>query len=89
MFHTNLADPDLLDVRQHILVAMKRRKSYSHDQSSLEATSSGDLEAIVELETLAAEGLDSGDPIEVGPDYWEGKHDQLDERLKRTTPDSR
>lgn len=37
-----------------------------------------------ELETLAVEGLNSGVPIEVGPDYWEAKHRELDERLKKT-----
>lgn len=37
-----------------------------------------------ELEVLALEGLNSGDPIEVGPGYWEEKHRRLDERLKRT-----
>lgn len=37
-----------------------------------------------ELEMLALEGLNSGDPIEVGPDYWNEKHRRLDERLKRT-----
>jgi hypothetical protein len=37
-----------------------------------------------ELETLAREGLASGDPIQAGPGYWEEKHRRLDERLKRT-----
>lgn len=37
-----------------------------------------------ELQTLALEGLNSGNPIEVGPGYWEEKHRQLDERLKKT-----
>jgi hypothetical protein len=35
-----------------------------------------------ELETLAVEGLNSGEPIAVDAAYWEGKHRQLDERLK-------
>jgi hypothetical protein len=35
-----------------------------------------------ELAVLAFEGLDSGDPIEVGPEYWEAKHQELDERLR-------
>jgi hypothetical protein len=35
------------------------------------------------LETLALEGLNSGEPIEVGPGYWEGKHRRLDERLEK------
>jgi hypothetical protein len=37
-----------------------------------------------ELEALAIEGLNSGDPIEVGPGYWEEKHRRLEERLKKT-----
>lgn len=36
------------------------------------------------FESLALEGLNSGDPIEVGPGYWEEKHRRLDERLKKT-----
>jgi hypothetical protein len=35
-----------------------------------------------ELTTLVADGLDSGDPIEAGPGYWESKHQRLDERLR-------
>jgi hypothetical protein len=34
------------------------------------------------LEALALEGLDSGEPMEIGPGYWEAKHRRLDERLK-------
>ena len=37
-----------------------------------------------ELESIAVEGLNSGDPIQVGPGYWEEKHRRLDERLERT-----
>ena len=37
-----------------------------------------------ELEALALEGLHSGEPIEIGPGYWEDKHRRLDERLKQT-----
>jgi hypothetical protein len=43
-----------------------------------------DLSAEEELEALAMEGLNSGDAFEVGPTYWEQKHRQLDERLKKT-----
>src|SRR5208283_5251871 len=32
-----------------------------------------------ELEALALEGINSGNPMEVGPGYWEDKHRQLDE----------
>jgi hypothetical protein len=37
-----------------------------------------------ELQTLALEGLNSGEPIQVGPRYWEDKHRRLDERLNKT-----
>jgi hypothetical protein len=37
-----------------------------------------------ELQSLAVEGLNSGEPIQVGPGYWEEKHRRLDERLKKT-----
>ena len=37
-----------------------------------------------ELESLALEGIKSGEPIQVGPGYWEEKHRRLDERLKKT-----
>jgi hypothetical protein len=36
------------------------------------------------LAALVFEGLDSGDPIEPGPRYWETKHQTLDERLRGT-----
>lgn len=39
-----------------------------------------------ELETLALEGLNSGEPIEGTPAFWEGLHRELDDRLKQTTP---
>ena len=35
-----------------------------------------------ELTALALEGLDSGEPIQIGPGYWEAKHRMLDERLR-------
>jgi hypothetical protein len=38
-----------------------------------------------DLTTLALEGLDSGEPIEPGPDYWETKHQKLEERLRGTS----
>lgn len=38
-----------------------------------------------ELETLALEGLNSGEPIEVGPGYGEEKHRRLAERLNKTS----
>jgi hypothetical protein len=36
-----------------------------------------------ELEAIALEGLNSGEPIEPHPGYWEQKHRQLDEKLKK------
>jgi len=35
------------------------------------------------LEALLVEGLDSGDPIEVTPEYWERKRQELLERQAR------
>jgi hypothetical protein len=43
-----------------------------------------DQQAEDELEALALEGLNSGEPIEVGASYWEDKHRRLDERLNKT-----
>jgi plasmid stability protein len=37
-----------------------------------------------ELESLALEGLNSGEPIEAGPGYWEEKHRKLDARWNKT-----
>lgn len=45
---------------------------------------SSEQSAEEELEALALEGLNSGDPLPVGPGYWEEKHRRLDERLKKT-----
>lgn len=43
-----------------------------------------DQAAEEELESLALKGLNSGDAIAAGPGYWEEKHRELDERLKKT-----
>lgn len=43
-----------------------------------------DQEAEDELEALALVGLNSGEPIEPPPGFWEEKHRRLDERLKKT-----
>lgn len=37
-----------------------------------------------ELERLALEGVNSGEPIEIGAGYWEEQHRCLDQRLKKT-----
>ena len=36
------------------------------------------------LEALLLAGLESGEPIEVTPEYWEKKRKQLEERLKKS-----
>ena len=53
-------------------------------EAYLERLLRADQQAADELEALALEGLNSGEPIEVGPGYWEKKHRRLDERLKKT-----
>jgi len=37
------------------------------------------------LESMLLEGLNSGDPIEITPEYWENKRRQLIERHARRT----
>lgn len=44
---------------------------------------SAEQSAESELEALALEGIESGEPIAVGPSYWEEKRRRLDERLKK------
>jgi hypothetical protein len=41
-----------------------------------------DREALNELKTLALEGLNSGEAVLPGPEYWADKHRRLDDRLK-------
>lgn len=53
-------------------------------EAYVERLLSADQAAEEELGSLALEGLNSGDPFEVGPGYWEQKHRCLDERLKKT-----
>ena len=43
-----------------------------------------DEQAEEELERLALEGLNSGEPIAMAPGYWEGQHRRLDQQLKKT-----
>ncbi len=43
-----------------------------------------DQQAEDELESLAMEGLNSGEPIEPHHGFWEEKHRRLDEKLKKT-----
>lgn len=44
-----------------------------------------DQAAEEELESLALEGLNSGEPIEVNPAFWVERHRRLDERLSSAT----
>ncbi len=53
-------------------------------EAYLERLVQADRQGTEELEALALEGLEPGAPIEVGPSYWQDKHRQLDERLKKT-----
>jgi hypothetical protein len=48
----------------------------------IERLVNADQSAEEELERLALDGLNSGEPIEVGPGYWEERHRRLDQRLK-------
>jgi hypothetical protein len=43
-----------------------------------------DQQAEDELGALAIEGLNSGEPIEPHPGFWEEKHRRLDEKIKKT-----
>ena len=53
-------------------------------EAYLERLISADERAEEELIALGLEGLESGEPLEASPDYWEEKHRRLDERLKKT-----
>ena len=53
-------------------------------EAYLERLVQADQQAIEELEALAIEGIESGAPIDASPSYWQDKHRQLDERLKKT-----
>jgi len=44
-----------------------------------------DEQAHEELERLASEGLNSGEPIAIASGYWEERHRRLDDRLKTGT----
>jgi len=48
-------------------------------EAYLELLLRADQDAVGELEDLATEGLNSGDPIEAGPAFWEEKPRRLDE----------
>lgn len=40
------------------------------------------------LEALLLEGLDSGEPIEVTPQFWEARRDELRRRVEKRTKKS-
>ena len=44
-----------------------------------------DQAAEAEVESLALEGRNPGDPSEVGPSYWEDKHGRLNDRLTKAS----
>jgi hypothetical protein len=53
-------------------------------ETYLERLIQAEQDAEKELEALAIEGLNSGDPIDTGPGFWEAKHHRLAERLRRS-----
>jgi len=55
-------------------------------EAYLERLVRAEQEAKDELESLALEGLNSGEPIGVGPAFWEDMHRKLDQRLQRIPP---
>jgi hypothetical protein len=67
------------------LEARLRAKAEAHGvtvEAYLQRLLRSDQEGLDEIEALAQEGLNSGEPIEAGPGYWEEKHRRLDARLK-------
>jgi hypothetical protein len=50
----------------------------------LERLIQADQSAEEELESLALDGLNSGDQISIEHGYWEGQHRRLEDRLKKT-----
>jgi hypothetical protein len=55
-------------------------------EAYLERLVRAEQEARDELETLALEGLNSGEPIAVVPGFWEDMHRKLDQRLQSLPP---
>jgi hypothetical protein len=51
-------------------------------EAYLERLLRADEQASEELSKLAREGLNSGEPIEPGSDYWNQKHSRLELQLK-------
>jgi len=55
------------------------------DEAYLERLVRAEQSAEDELTALALEGLNSGEPVEIGPGYWETKHQRLDANLQGKT----
>jgi hypothetical protein len=53
-------------------------------EAYLQRVIESDEHAEDEIEALALEGLNSGEPIQANSAYWEEKHRRLDERLNNT-----
>jgi predicted kinase len=73
---------------QPALEARLREKAQAEGlsvEAYLESLLRAEEQADNELETLALEGLDSGEPIPIDAAYWEEKHRRLEERLKKKT----
>jgi hypothetical protein len=51
------------------------------NEDHLERLAQSDQFCRRKLESLALEGMNSGDPLPVGPDYWEEKHRRLEASL--------
>ncbi|MBI4472266.1 MAG: hypothetical protein HY646_06330 [Acidobacteria bacterium] len=52
-------------------------------EAYLERVIEADEQAENEIEALALEGLNSGEPIQADAAFWEEKHRRLDERLNK------
>ena len=53
-------------------------------EAYLERLVRADQQGADELESLSLQGIQSGDPIQPGPSYWQEKHRALDARLSKS-----
>jgi antitoxin ParD1/3/4 len=70
-----------------VLEAKIRQKAGSEGmtiEAYVERLLLADEKAEEELERLALEGLNSGEPIEITSRYWEEQHRRLDQRLNKS-----
>jgi len=83
-----LAVQDEMNISLQPAVEARLREKAQAEGVTVEAYLEGLLraqeQAEDELETLALDGLDSGESIPIDSAYWEDKHRRLDERLKKT-----